>query len=578
LKTIVALSVTLATSVLLSGIAGPTEAASADLVLMHGRIITVDAKDHVATALAVRGGRILQVGSDRSIQHLVGTATRVIDLHGRAVTPGLIDAHAHVMNGALAALFEVQLSDARRLQDVLDRVAERAKTAKTNEWILGGGWDESKLTERRYPTAADLDRVAPDNPVWLENVSGHFGVANSAALKLAGIGASTPDPKAGLIERGVDGQPTGILKEAAQDTIGEVIPPYSTDQRRQAMKHALMLLHSEGMTGFKDPDITQEDWVAYRSLAADARLDEYVCVLFHTPATLEGAKATLERIRTAQHDVTALSPTTLGVCGAKIYMDGSGVGRTAWMYQDWNRSPTEVDVGNRGFPALDPELYRQQVQLFVNAGVSVGTHAIGDHAIDWVADTYAGLLRSNPRRGLRLAIIHANTPTDHAIAVMADLQKRFDSGIPETQAEFLWGVGDAYEGNLGPMRGQRLIPLHTYLDKAMIWAGGSDYDVTPLPARYGLWASVARQTSSGRTPFGAAQSVNIHAALRSYTSWAARQLFLEKQTGSLEAGKSADLAIWDRNPYSVPTNRLKDMVCEMTLFRGEVVYERAARR
>jgi len=283
-----------------------------------------------------------------------------------------------------------------------------------------------------------------------------------------------------------------------------------------------MLLHSEGMTGFKDPDITQHDWVAYRSLAADAQLDEYVCVLFHTPATPEGAKVTLETIRAAQHDAIALEPATLGVCGAKIYMDGSGVGRTAWMYQDWNRSPTEVDVGNHGFAALDPELYRQQVQLFVDAGVSVGTHAIGDHAIDWVADTYAEALRSHPQRG------------------------------------------------------QRLIPLHTYLDKAMIWAGGSDYDVTPLPARYGLWASVARETSDGRMPFGTQQSVDIHAALRSYTSWAARQLFLEKQTGSLEAGKSADLAIWDRDPYSVSTDRLKDMVCEMTLFRGKLVYERAA--
>jgi predicted amidohydrolase YtcJ len=574
LKTIVALSVMLASVILLAGIAEASEAESADLVLMHGRIITVDAEDHVAAAVAVRGGRILQVGSDRSIQRLVGPATRVIDLHGRAVTPGLIDAHAHVMNGALAALFEVQLSDAQRLQDVLDRVAERSKTAKADEWILGGGWDESKLAERRYPTAADLDRVAPANPVWLEDVSGHFGVANSAALKLAGIGASTPDPEAGLIERGVDGQPTGILKESAQDAMGQVIPPYSADQRRQALKHALMLLHSEGMTGFKDPDITQDDWVAYRSLAASAQLDEYVCVLFHTPATLEGAKATLQSIRAAQHDVIALNPTTLGVCGAKIYLDGSGVARTAWMYQDWNRGPTTVDVGNHGFPALDPELYRQQVQLFVNAGISVGTHAIGDHAIDWVTDTYAEVLRSNPRRGLRLAIIHANTPTDHAITVMADLQKRFDSGIPETQAEFLWGVGDSYEGNLGPLRAQRLIPLHTYLDKAMIWAGGSDYDVTPLPARYGLWASVARQTSSGRMPFGTLQSVDIHAALRSYTRWAARQIFLEKQTGSLEAGKAADLAIWDRDPYSVPTDRLKDMVCEMTLFRGKLVYER----
>jgi predicted amidohydrolase YtcJ len=160
---------------------------------------------------------------------------------------------------------------------------------------------------------------------------------------------------------------------------------------------------------------------------------------------------------------------------------------------------------------------------------------------------------------------------------MAELQRRFDSGIPETQAEFMWWLGDAYPGALGATRSQRMIPLRTYLDKKMIWAGGSDTNVTPFPARYGLWASVARETlngANGKTPFGVAQSVDIRAALRSYTIWAARQLFLDKQTGSLERGKSADIAIWNRDPYSIPTDQLKDIICEMTLFQGKVVYER----
>jgi predicted amidohydrolase YtcJ len=162
---------------------------------------------------------------------------------------------------------------------------------------------------------------------------------------------------------------------------------------------------------------------------------------------------------------------------------------------------------------------------------------------------------------------------------MAELQTRFDSGIPETQAEFMWWLGDGYPSALGPVRSQRMIPLHTYLDRGMIWAGGSDASVTPFPARYGLWASVARQTLNGtygKTPFGMSQAVDIHAALRSYTIWAARQLFMEKETGSLEQGKSADLAVWDRDPYTVPAEQLKAMVCEMTLFQGKVVYERPA--
>jgi predicted amidohydrolase YtcJ len=552
---------------------------NADVVLLHGRIITMDSRDQVAEALAIADGRIMQVGRDREIQQLVGPATQVMDLRGRGVTPGLIDAHAHVLSTGLSELFEIDLSDTRNMSDIIRRVAQKAEALKPGEWILGGGWDEGKLAEHRYPSAAELDHVAPANPVWLYNTTGHFGVANAAALKLAGIGAATPAPAAGVIERGADGQPDGILKESAMDPILAALPPYSQAQRALAVGHMVEIAHSEGMTGFKDPDIDQDDWAAYRNAAAEGRLNEYVCVLFHTPPTPDGAASTLAQIRAAQHDVTALSNSTLGVCGAKIYMDGSGVGRTGWMYADWNRSysDTDVDTGNHGFPALDPTLYRRQVELFVAAGVSVGTHAVGDRAIDWVVDTYAEALRSRPTQGLRLAIIHANIPTDHAIAAMADLQKRFDSGIPETQPEFIWWLGDAYPASYGAARSLRMIPLRAYLDKDMIWAGGSDANVTPLPARYGLWASVARESlngSYGRTPFGMAQSVDIHAALRSYTIWAARQLFIDKETGSLERGKFADIAIWDRDLYKIHTAQLKDIVCDATIFKGKLVYER----
>jgi predicted amidohydrolase YtcJ len=563
----------------LIGAAIAAHAADPDLVLLHGRIITMDAHDRVVQAVAIGAGRIVAVGSDRTIERLVGPATRVIDLHGRGATPGLIDAHAHVLSKGLSDLFEIDLSSARQLADVMGQVARRAATIKPGEWIVGGGWDEAKMSEHRYPSAAQLDLAAPANPVWLYNTTGHFGAANSAALKIAGIGASTPAPAAGVIERGADGLPDGILKESAMDPVQAVIPQYSLEKRRQAIDHMLQATHSEGMTGFKDADIDQHDWEAFRSVAADGELTDYVCVLFHTPPTLDEAKATLARIRAAQHDVAALRNPTLGVCGAKIYMDGSGAGRTGWMYADWNRSFTDVDAGNKGFPALDPDLYRRQVELFVAEGVSVGTHAVGDRAIDWVADTYAEALRLTPKKGLRLSIIHANLPTDHAIEVMADLQRRFDSGIPETQAEFLWWLGDAYAGSYGPARNQRMIPLRAYLERGMIWAGGSDANITPLAARYGLWASIARETligTYGKTPFGTAQSVDAHAALRSYTIWAARQLFIDKQTGSLERGKSADIAVWDRDPYGIPTAQLKDMVCETTIFQGKVVYERAA--
>jgi predicted amidohydrolase YtcJ len=216
------------------------------------------------------------------------------------------------------------------------------------------------------------------------------------------------------------------------------------------------------------------------------------------------------------------------------------------------------------------------VRLFHQAGIHVGTHAIGDRAIDWVVDTYAKVLAEKPVPGLRHSIIHANIPSDHAIETMATLQERYDAGYPEAQAPFMWWIGDTYAGNFGPQRSQRLVPLNTWLKHGVRWGGGSDYPVTPLAARYGLWASVERETlrgTYGTHPFGTAEAVDIHTALRSYTTWAAPQLFLEDRIGSLEIGKDADIAIWDQDMYTMPPADLRNLKCSMTLLQGRVVFD-----
>jgi predicted amidohydrolase YtcJ len=553
------------------------DTAPAEMALINGQIITVDPLDRVAQALAIRQGRIIRVGTDKEVRRLIGPKTAVIDLHGRTATPGLIDAHAHVLNTGLVELFEIDLSHAASIADITGALAKRAAKARAGEWVVGAGWDEGKLTERRYPTAEELDAAAPNNPVWLENGTGHYGVANSAALKLAGIDAHTPAPTAGTIEHRADGQPTGVMKETAALLVTRLIPDTTLEQRRQAVRHMVDRLHAEGMTGFKDPNILEADWLAYRSLATEGSLDANVCVLFSTGNTIDEANETLRRIRAAQKDVAALRHASLRVCGAKIFMDGSGAAPTAWMYQEWNRNRTEVAVNNRGYPQIDPTIFREQVQLFVDADVGIGVHAIGDRAIDWVVDSFAEALAKHPRKNLRLSIIHANTPTEHAIRVMADLQKRYDAGIPESQAGFAWWIGDIYAANLGPERSLRLNPFQSYLQHGIIWAGGSDSPVTPIEARYGLWASSARETlkgTYGKTPFGTQEAVDIHAALRSYTAWAARQIGADNDTGSLAVGKSADIAVWDRNLYTIPAAELKDMVCEASLFRGRIVFRR----
>ena len=284
----------------------------------------------------------------------------------------------------------------------------------------------------------------------------------------------------------------------------------------------------------------------------------------------------LTRLSALPRPPASLGDGLLFAGGAKIYMDGSGGARTAWVYDPWHENSTDVDSGNYGYPTTDTAVYREMVRMFHRAGINVGTHAIGDRAIDWVVDTYAAVLRETPTRGLRHTVIHANIPTDHAIESMVALEKQFDAAYPESQAPFIWWIGDTYAGNFGPARSQRLNPFHTYLARGIPWGGGSDYPVTPFPARYGIWASVARSTlkgTYGAQPFGIAQSVDVHAALRSYTSWAARLLFLEDRVGTLERGKRADIAVWDRNPYAVSTDSLKDMKCELTILDGRVVWD-----
>jgi predicted amidohydrolase YtcJ len=548
----------------------------ADLILVHGKILTVDARDSIAQAVAVRQGKIVAVGSDQQILQLAGSNAKVIDLHGRTATPGLIDTHAHIADGGYNELYSVSLSDAATVGEVVNRVQAAAAKLKPGEWLTGSGWDEGKLAEHRYILASDLDKVSPHNPVWLMQTTSHYGVANHQALQLAHINAESKDPPAGTIDRDAQRVPTGVLKESAMDAVRVLIPPPTPEQLRNGILRMVDTMHREGMTAVKDPLIEQPVWDAYRQLLDEKKLSIHVCVLWAGGTTLDSARAALARIQALPRAPQSLGNGNLLSCGVKLFMDGSGGGRTAWVYQEWNTHSTGVVRGNYGYPLIDPEVYRQMVRLFHQAGVSIGTHAIGDHAIDWVVDTYAEVLKEKPTQGLRDSIIHTNIPTDHAIDTIAFLQKTYDAGYPESQPGFTWWIGDTYAGNFGPQRSLRLNPFHTYLSRGILWSGGSDYSVTPLPARYGIWAAVERETAKGvygPHPFGTAESVDVHTALRSYTAWGARQLFLEDKIGSIEPGKEADIAVWDKDMYTIPAAELRNLKCEMTIYHGQVVYQ-----
>ncbi|MEJ2206902.1 MAG: amidohydrolase [Gemmatimonadota bacterium] len=570
----------LATLVVLAAACAPAEgpALAADLVLFNGTVLTVDEADRVATALAVRGRHIVAVGDDADILRFAGPSTERVDLHGRTATPGLLDAHAHFLAGGANRLFNLDLSypGVQSIADVLELVAGRVATVEPGEWITGAGWDEGKLEELRYILASDLDDVAPENPVWLEHTMGHYGTANSMAMRLAGLQSSTPDPVGGTIDRGADGRLTGVLKERAQGLVRRLVPGYSDEQVRAGIKDLARAFNRECMTGAKDPGIDSDGWAAYQDVLAQDSLSVRLFALWRVGRTVAAARDVIERIAPFTRPYVSTGDDRLISGGVKLYMDGSGGARTAWMYEDWNRARDSLDAGNRGYPATPPDVLREQIRLFHDAGIHVSVHAIGDRGIDWVVDSYESALDANAIRGLRHGIIHANIPTDHALDVMARLQREYDAGYPEPSATFMWWIGDTYAGNFGVARSKRLDPFRTFLSREIRWAGGSDFGVTPYAARYGIWASVARQAERGvygATPFGTDESVDVHTALRSFTRWSAHQLFLEDRIGSLEPGKYADIAVWDRNPYDVPTDDLRDMRCEMTVFDGTIVFD-----
>ena len=565
----------------------PSAGSFADRVLVNGNILTVDAKNSIAEAIAIRDGRIMAVGTNTEIEALAGPGTDRIDLHGLTATPGLLDTHVHFSYGGLVKLTQADLSfpQVKSIGDVKRIVAVRQATAVPGEWILGRGWDEGKLTERRYVLASDIDPVSGERPAWLTHTMGHYGVANSAALKLAGITRDTPDPPGGVIDRSEDGTPTGVLKETAMKLVVQHIPPTNSGQMREAIRMMAQEFNRECMTGAKDPGIGRslsydpenaiDTWNAYREVLADGDLTVRIFALWRTGDTLEQARELAQRIAPFSKPWDSTGDDRLISGGVKLFADGSGGARTAWVWQDWNMNRTGIDEGNRGYPAIDAILLRDLIMFYHDAGLHMGVHAVGDRAIDWTVAAMTLALIRNPRRGMRHSIIHSNIPTDLAMNTMAALQRNFDAGYPESQANFTWWIGDTYAGNFGVKRSQRLNPFRSYRERGMQWGGGSDFFVTPFPARYGIWSSITRQPLLGvygYDAFGQEQSVDVKTALRSYTIWAAHQMFMEDKTGSIEVGKYADIAVWDTDLYTAAPEAIKNMECQMTLLEGKVVY------
>jgi predicted amidohydrolase YtcJ len=522
---------------------------TADLIVENATIYTVNKTQPKVRALAVKDGRILAAGDD--VSAYAGPATQRIDLHGATVIPGLIDSHAH-LKGLGGLLESADLRHVRTVAEVAEYVRKQVAQRKPGEWIVGRNWDQTNWGGQ-FPAARDLDAAAPANPVFLSRVDGHAGWANSAALKLAGVTAETPEPPGGRIIKDDRGQPTGIFVDRAMSLVSSQIPAATAAQIQRRLLLATRECARLGLTTVHDAGVSKLDLNAYRALIAGHNLPIRVY------AMIGGAGALWREYLSKGPEIGE----QLTVRAIKLYADGALGSRGAALWQ-----PYTDDPGNSGLLMTTKEEIAKVARDAVAHGFQVCTHAIGDRANRTVLDGYADAL-GGPN-GKRFRIEHAQ------VISPPDFQKFKDFSIlPSMQATHATSDMRWIEQRVGPDRVAGAYAWQTFLKLGIPVANGSDFPVEEPNPMLGLYAAITRQDLEGNPPGGwtPSQRMTRGEALESWTLSGAYAAFEEKTKGSLEPGKLADFLVLDRDIMTVPVLQIPGTRVLKTFLGGKLVHE-----
>jgi predicted amidohydrolase YtcJ len=554
-----ALALSLLTAACAGSAAPPVQTTSppaevADLVLTGGEILTMQPEAPRAEALAIRGARIAAVGSDAEVRRWVGPATRVIDLHGRTVTPGLVDAHCHLY-GLGEALEALPLRGMDRVEAVAQAVAEAARALPKGEWIMGHGWDQNRWTPATFPDHAALDAVAAGHPVALERIDGHALWLDAAALAAAGIRKDTPDPPGGKILRDAAGEPTGVLIDRAMELVGRAMPGAPAAVRARRIQRAAAIAVSLGLTGVHEMGIDDETVGVYRALAAEGKLPLRVY------AYLAGA-GRVDSLRGRRPDVDPDGTAMFVLRGVKLFADGALGSRGAALL-----APYDDDPENRGLVITPPEELARAAKIAAESGFQVAVHAIGDRANRQVLDAFAAA-GAGPGRDLRFRVEHAQvlTPEDiprfAALGVVASMQPT------HATSDMPWA-----EARLGPQRIRGAYAWRSVLRTGAHLAFGSDFPVEEASPFLGLYAAVTRQDAEGRPPGGFLpdERLTLDEALHAFTVEPAWASFSERQRGVAATGFVADLTVFDR--ALAPDRSLLATRASVVIVGGRIVHE-----
>jgi len=535
----------------------------ADLLLVNGKIVTVDDKFSVKEAVAVKDGKIMATGTSKEMKKLKGDATEVIDLDGKMVMPGLFDSHLHmVKTGANLQIINCRTPPMKSIADMAKAVAEKVKKAKPGEWIIGWGWDQAKLTEHRNPAKSDFDKVSPNNPVYLTRTCGHLAVVNSKALELAGITKATKDPVGGRIVRDEKGEATGMLEEQpAMALCTNKIPPDTIEDVVKNIKTASDAFNAVGITSVIEAGITEDETVAYQ-LALNRDL-LHVRVNYMLRA-IEGSEPTEKSVERVKHYpvITGFGNDMFKFQGLKVLIDGGVGGKTALLREPYENSTST------GLLTVPVEKLQALVDAANERGMLAGVHCCGGKAMDIVIECYKKTNKVKPIKGRGFYLIHAYQPTEE------NFKDCKTYGIPvASQPDFLYYLGDSYAETrrMKPPPGSN--PQRAWIDHGIMVASGTDSPVTPYLPFPCLWASIARKTELKGTVLGADQRVSREEAIRMYTINGTYLTFETKIKGSIEPGKYADMIILDRDILTCPEDDIKDTKVLRTFLGGRTVYE-----
>lgn len=527
----------------------------ADIVVVNANIHTMDTARPLARSLAVLGGKIVRVGSDADTKPLIGPATRVIDAGGKTVIPGFNDAHLHFISGGMQ-LGLIDLRDARSREEFAARIKEYSAKLKPGEWILGGNWDHENWTPNDLPTRQLIDAAAPNNPVFVERLDGHMGVANSLALKLAGVTKETKDVDGGLIVRDANGEPTGVLKDTAMGIVDRIIPPSSTAQLTAAAIAATDHAASLGVTSVQDMSAGKAVSI-YQELIRAGRLK----------TRIYAGNALFDR--QGLEDVglqSAFGSPMLRVGSLKGFADGSLGSRTAWFFEPYNDDPS-----TSGIPRAEVlTTMKAAVADADKHGLQVMIHAIGDRSNATILDIYESVIREDGPRDRRFRIEHSQHLRPQDIPRFAKL-----GVVASMQPVHLTDDGRWAVDRLGSERLKGAYAFRSLLDSGAHLAFGTDWSVAPLNPLFGIQAAVTRRTTDGKNPNGwfPEQKITVDDAVRCYTLGSAYAEFQEDVKGTLSEGKLADLIVLSDDIFTINPAKIGEAKVLMTVVDGRVVYE-----